>query len=469
MVDSRTTLIVAAGLYLLLPLLVWLVVRGQRDRSVIWWCLGSLMAGSGIVLIGLREHLPVLLSFHLANSALLGSFVLWAQSLRMALGRPWPVDRVGALLALPSLVYALLYAFASPADRGLGVRLMLGVLAVLTALLAWRLAGQTRSKNAQAIAGSYAVLAAALWLQVVLSGWAERNPDPFSAAWDAGLLALMALLTAVVGHFSYAGMVLDGAARQRLQAMQAQVEDEAARLLDLRLIQQERERRLSLVSASLAHELNQPLTVVDAHLQMAERLLTRPEPSPELMTQLIEKLLLSAERAAAILNRIRASSQQKEPVWQPVNLHEQVLLASEQLEPLAQELGVEVQIQAPQGSPWCSGDPLALSQVLVNLMRNAMQAMQSRSSRVLGVFIEADAGHVQMRVQDTGPGLSAQMLQVWGQPFRTTRTHGLGMGLAISRDIVEQHHGSLTLGNRPEGGAQATMRLPLHEESRHGA
>lgn len=468
MIDSRTTLIAASGLYLLLPLLVWVVVREKRDRSVIWWCLGSLLAGLGIVLIGLRLQLPVLLSFHLANSALLSSFVLWNQSLRMALGRPWSLIQVCSLVAFLSLCYALLYAFASAEDRGLGVRLLLGVQALHTAWLALRLARYNRSKNALAIGVSYAVLGAAFLLQVMLSGWADHNPDPFNAAWDAGLLALLALLTAVVGHFSYAGMVLDGAARQRLQVMRAKVEDEAARQLDLRLIQQERERRLSLVSASLAHELNQPMTVVDAHLQMAQRLLHRSDASVELMAQLVEKLLLSAERAAAILSRIRASTRQHEPILQAVNLHEQALLAIEQLEPLAQELDVEVKIQAPPVTVWCSGDPLALSQVLVNLMRNAMQAMQASPIRILSIHIEADASHVQLRVMDTGPGLSPEMLQVWGQPFRTNRANGLGMGLAISRDIVEQHQGSLKLGNHLNGGAVATLRLALRKEPGHG-
>jgi len=468
MIDSRTTLIVASGLYLLLPLLVWQVVRSQRDRSVVWWCLGSLMAGLGIVLIGLRERLPVVLSFHLANTLLLASFVGWNQSLRIALGRPWPLRWMMGMAAALSLVYALLYAYATPGERGLAVRLLLGLQATYTAMLAFRIAHQAGSKNALAIGASYSVLAAALLLQVVLSGWEAHDPDPFSAAWEAGLLALMALLTAVVGHFSYAGMVLDAAAQQRLQAIRAQAEDEAARQLDLRLIQQERERRLSLVSASLAHELNQPLTVADANLQMAQRVLAMPLPQAGLLQELLDKLLLSAERAAAILNRIRASNRQREPQWQKVNLQEQVVLAVEQLEPLARDFNVKVDIQAPDVLPPCHGDALALSQVLVNLMRNAMQAMENAPRRRLTMALQVQDGQLELRVMDTGPGLSAEMLQAWGQPFKTSRSEGLGMGLAISRDIVEQHHGSLTLGNRAEGGAVATLRIPVREDA-HGA
>ena len=111
---------------------------------------------------------------------------------------------------------------------------------------------------------------------------------------------------------------------------------------------------------------------------------------------------------------------------------------------------------------WCEGDEVALSQVLVNLLRNATQAMELGERPHLHVHGRVEANQVQLIVRDHGAGLSDQLLECWGEPFTSTRKQfaGLGLGLAISLAIVEQHRGRLTLRNHPEGGTEALLSLP---------
>ena len=465
MLDGPTALVVAAGLFLVLPLLVWVSLRSIAQPAVLWWCGGSLLAGAGIVLIGLREGLPTVLTYHMANTALLSSFLGWAQSLRLQLRRPWSTAVMVSAIAGNALLYATLYLWVEDNVRGLLVRLLLGLLAAYTASLAWQLAKLGPSKSAKAIAASYGVLSLAFLLQLVVAGWQPHDPDPFSRTWDAGVLALMAMLTAVVGHFSYVGMMLDAATREHLQGLQQRMREDAAQRLDLQLVQQEHERQLSLMAASLAHEINQPLTVASAQLELIERLdLTVPR-QREQLPNLFANIQSSVDRAAGILERTRASREQLE--MQPVELLAQLQLALQMVEPLAREHRVRINLDPPGSPIWCEGDALALSQVMVNLMRNAVQAMQSHAgTRVLYLRLCREDDEAVLRVDDTGPGLHPAVLIHWGQLFNTTKAsgQGQGMGLPISLDIVEQHSGRMTLETLHQGGARATVRLPLLRE-----
>lgn len=131
--------------------------------------------------------------------------------------------------------------------------------------------------------------------------------------------------------------------------------------------------------------------------------------------------------------------------------------------PQCHRLGVTLAPVHGARSVWCLGDEVGLSQVLVNLLRNALQAMEGQTLRLLTVNCMAQDGHALLRVRDSGPGMSAQQLACWGEPFASTREEGLGLGLAISRDIVNSHGGQLALRQLPQGGMEAVVRLPLAE------
>ncbi|TXI74407.1 MAG: HAMP domain-containing histidine kinase [Limnohabitans sp.] len=465
MLHSQTTLILAAFLFLALPVMVWLALRPASDQAVAWWCAGGLAAGLGIVLMGLRPWLPAVVSYQVANICVLGSMVFWAQSLRTTQGRAWSRGQVLVWLLLGAGFYSALLAWCSPAQRGLWMRLALGLLSLYTAWCAFRLSRQIRSGNAATIAVTYLVLGLTLTLQSALSRESIATPSPFSNTWDASLLALTALVTAMVGHFSYVGMMLDLTANEQIQARLAQQGERQTRLLDLEIRRIERHRRMAILSGSLAHELNQPLTVALMNAQLAERHWAAGAAAKPTFLELLGQVEAGIDRTVQILQRIRMGGEPAWPGLREVDLHQVLEQSLAQVQTDMQRAGVVLQLDRSPVPLRCLGDEVALSQVLVNLLRNAVQAMAGQPRRQLIVLCRADQGQAQVLVCDTGTGLSEELRAHWGEPLRSTRPDGLGMGLAISRDIMARHHGTLSLMDRPEGGVQAQLSLPLLAEA----
>lgn len=465
LLHSQTTLILAAMLFLALPAMVWLALRQTPDRGVVWWCTGSLLAGIGLILMGLRPWLPAVLSYELANTCLLASMVLWSQSLRISQGCPWPNRTVLLALLMCAAFYSALLHGSTAGLRGMGMRLALGGLALHTAWWAWRLARRLRSSNATAIATTYLVLGLMLTVQGVWTAHSISEPNPFSNTWDASLLALTALVAAMIGHFCYVGMVLEQAASEQLQARLAQQGARQTQWLGAEVQRLDRHRRMAILSGSLAHELNQPLTAALTNAELAQRQWAIDAHNTTRLQPLLDQVEHGIDRAAQILQRIRASREPGAPVQNPLDLMQVLQQSIGQLEPDLQAQNVQLQLACPAAPVMCLGDEVALSQVLVNLLRNAVQAMAGQPRRVLSVSCESDEETLRLRIGDTGPGLSAALEGRWGEPLVSTKPDGLGMGLAISRDIVAQHRGELLLRNPPDGGAEALLCLPRLKEA----
>ncbi len=460
--DSQTTLILTALLFLVLPVMVWLVLRQQPQRlPVAVWCLGSASAGVALVLMGLRPWLSPWLSHNVANTLLLGSFLGWGQSLRMLLGQPWPW-RVWWLAFLAcALFYSALFAWATPGVRGSGMRVLLSLLSFDLAVCAWHLSRQTCGVNARTIAVAYLLLGVAMTAHALWPGGAMVSPNPFSKTWDASLVALTALVTAMVGNFAFVGMMLDLLAREQLQAFAAEQIALQTRLLDAQLQDMDRRRQMLIVSGSLAHEISQPLTAATMNTELAQSHWEADPKAVQTIHALLDKVQDSVDRTSRILTRVRGGLDRGALMLRPVDLRQVLKQSLAQLEPDLRRTGVSL-VQPKQDEPViCQGDALALSQVLVNLIRNAAQAMQGLTVRQLGVRCFVEQGQAVVEVSDTGPGFSAESLQRWGEAFVSTHEGGLGLGLAISRDLVEKHGGHLILCNRPGGGLQAKVSIPL--------
>ncbi len=465
MLHSQTTLILAAVLFITLPLLVGLLLQSTAKPSVAWWCAGGVLAGTGLVFMGLRPWLPLGVTFHLANTCLLGSFVLWSQSLRSQMDRSWPWHWVALWLLLCAAFYSVLMAYFSPSDRGFYMRLALGCLSLYTAYQAWRLSRQVRSRNAAIIAVNYVVLGLMLVVQGLLTARSISVPSPFSNTWDASLLALTALLTALIAHVGYVGMVLDMAANERITAQLAAQGARQTRLLDLALQRSDRRGRMGILSGSLAHELNQPLTAALMSAQLAQRRWAADARPDAAFLKLLDQVDAGVGRTVSILQRIREGVQHDVQCLQTLDLQQVLDQSLALMAPDMEHAGVCLTQQREPGPVLCQGDDVALSQVLVNVLRNAVQAMAQQRERRLWVTLQAFQGQAMVRVRDSGPGLAKSWSCAWSQPLPSTKPDGLGMGLMISWDIMQRHHGDLQLHNHPLGGAEAVLSLPLVQES----
>ncbi len=214
------------------------------------------------------------------------------------------------------------------------------------------------------------------------------------------------------------------------------------------------------MATALAHEVNQPLAAAATYLGAAQRLLARSLFRLGGLEQALTKAADQVARAGQIVGRMRSFVAHGEP---DVIAHSMYELAREAHEfSLGVGAGqVEVSFRLNTRNDRVLADKVQIQQVLVNLMRNAIEAMSASETRKLTLSISrTDMGMIRTDIADTGPGLSAEIRENLFEPFKTTKATGMGVGLSISRSIVQAHHGSLWAEADRGGGAVFSFTLP---------
>jgi PAS domain S-box-containing protein len=224
--------------------------------------------------------------------------------------------------------------------------------------------------------------------------------------------------------------------------------------------------RISLageMAGALAHELSQPLTAITAFARGCLRLLAGPVPESEMLYEGVSEVAQQAERAGDVLGRLRefmrggASERASVPVGRLVD----AAVGLARAEAVQNEIAIEV--RADPGLPAVLADHIQIEQVLLNLLRNAMDAIAIAGSwgRLIVVEAHSKGLHtVQISVADSGPGVTDEVATTLFDPFVTTKPEGMGMGLSISRSIVESHGGRLRMVQGVGCGATFVFDLP---------
>ena len=234
------------------------------------------------------------------------------------------------------------------------------------------------------------------------------------------------------------------------------------RSLSAGLAHASRVNSLGQLATGLAHEVNQPLATVANYAGTLELLLEQSSPPHSDSLTLVTQIKQAALRAGTIVRRMRNFVRRGEVQAVPVDLN---LLVGEVVELCRPELAsgaVRLTVQLAPAPALVLADPVQIQQVLVNLVQNAIQAMHavSPADRALVVTVALDPEGATIAVADTGPGLPAAILAAGFTPFQSSKQDGLGLGLAISRTIIEQHHGRIGCTNREQGGAVVSFSLP---------
>jgi signal transduction histidine kinase len=216
------------------------------------------------------------------------------------------------------------------------------------------------------------------------------------------------------------------------------------------------------LTASIAHEINQPLGAILANAGAAEALLRRGPVPPEELREILADIREADVRASEIIKRVRALVTSRQAERAPVDVNAMVSGVLALLKGEAVRRGVQVEVALEPGLPAVPIDRVQVEQAVVNLCINAMEAMAdcAPEKRRLGVRTRTVEDGVEIAVSDTGSGIAAENLTKVFDSFFTTKTHGTGLGLAITRSIVEAHHGRLSAQNRPDGGALFRIVLP---------
>lgn len=228
---------------------------------------------------------------------------------------------------------------------------------------------------------------------------------------------------------------------------------------------------LGEVASTLAHELNQPLSAITSYNAGILNALSGRSDVPEPVLKALQRQGEQAGAAARIVKRIREFLTRREPQRELCDLHAVIASALSLLKRDIERHQVEIIHVTGDALPPVVADAVLIEQVVANLVRNACDALahQPQPRRVWISVAAAAPGFVQVRVQDNGPGLGGQTATSLCEPFFTTKSEGMGMGLAICRSIVELHYGALEAHDAPEGGAVFTFSLPMRPDVGDGS
>ncbi|MNU39771.1 Sensor histidine kinase TmoS [compost metagenome] len=220
---------------------------------------------------------------------------------------------------------------------------------------------------------------------------------------------------------------------------------------------------LGEMAASIAHEVNQPLAAVTTNAEAGLRWLNREEPNIGEVSSAIQRIMNEAHRASEVIRRIRALSRKAEPLYLSINVHEVLQEALMLVRRETRRNRVNIELKSTSDALWVFGDRIQLQQVIINLLLNALQALsciQPRGRRILIQLSTTLNNDVLLCVHDNGPGINAQNFSKLFNPFFTTKSEGMGMGLSICRSIIESHGGRIWAESEPGHGAQMYFSLP---------
>ncbi len=242
-----------------------------------------------------------------------------------------------------------------------------------------------------------------------------------------------------------------------------------ARLAEDRLTRVARLATVGEMAAGVAHEINQPLTAITTYARACSRYLEMPEPDFAELKEAVREIGAEGLRAGDIIRRLRRMARNDDSEQQsPTDLN----LALGELQSLLQAdariYDVRLTVSLAPGLPKVTANATQIQQVVLNLVRNAFEALADTPAGARNVelsTVRAAGGEIEIRVRDNGPGIAASIADKLFDQFTTTKSSGTGLGLAISRTVVQAHRGTIGVRGVEPHGTEFYVRLPVEEES----
>ena len=255
----------------------------------------------------------------------------------------------------------------------------------------------------------------------------------------------------------FIAFLIDTNRKQKTASAQLRESEERYR----ELLRIDRSSRLGELTASLAHELNQPLAAILSNAQAALRFLASGKNDPELSREILQNIVQDDKRAADVIRSLRSMVKKGETRKEPVNINDilREVIAISRGELTAHNVVIETLLD--EILPSVIADKTQIQQVALNLIMNAMDAVAQNSPDKRKIILQTELrdGFVRASVHDSGPGIPAEQADSIFDPFYTTKNNGLGMGLAVCKSIITGHEGRIWGENNPEGGATLSFAL----------
>jgi signal transduction histidine kinase len=454
-----TAYFIAGVLFLAMPSALWLLLRQTPARGLSLWSSGGLVFGLGLMLLGSRGELPEWMTHGLANSLLFSGAALWVLALRRKLGLPMPV----MVLILFNLVFWLVYElfhswWVNPTWRFLWSTCIVCGMLFWVAGLARELGLRRKSFSAKVVTLVYMALGLVLAVRAISVLLGLTQPEAMHVDVLSMVVITMGVLTSVVGNIGFLGVVLERVSRKLLAIAQAQARQEESKRLLQQITQLERQRSVGQIAASLGHELSQPLT--NLHLIIDRMAMAQENHDGRSLADDLRALQRNTQKATDILHRIRTFIRTQDIQFEPIELGQVIADVNDLIHDLSFNESVHIQVTLPAEKAWVLGDAVQLSQILLNVLRNAIEATHGQPDRRIQITVRREKTSLVLEVLDNGPGMTPDVLAQIATPFFSTKPDGLGVGLSIAQSIAKQHRGSLQMDNHPDGGARVCLQLP---------
>lgn len=445
--NFSTAYVIVAALFLLMPFVTWIILSKYRTVAVKQWCLGSFVFGIGLMLVGLRQSVPELLTYPVANFCVWFSSFMLMRVLSIELG-PVFKWRWMLLLCLTALLFfEVLRSKPELETYRFMVALCITLIAFTgIALYALKIYQAERFQSALWIMAVYGLAALGLFYRIcVLLLEQPKLIDLLSPSAGGAITLATGMLAAIFGNMGYVGLYLE---RTYKRDKEVAIENErlhARENLSAEFANLDRQRSMAEMSAALAHEISQPLTAAKMDCETLEIKMSNNKTLNDDLKVEVVALHKSIDRAVKIVTRIHNFIKSREPKLEKTRwyeIYEDVLTLLPKSERRSSSR-IEWISNVPIQYSWVHADSVQLSQVLLNLLRNALQS--SVVSRPLQILVKEDLleDQICLSIIDNGKGMDTASVDRALQSFYSTKNDGLGVGLAICQSILEQHGGKL--------------------------
>jgi len=480
--DLRTIIWMDAILYLFLHGAIWFGLGSHRQRTVALWCLSGMLSAVGLALIGSRGLFPEW-AVSVVGQLMMAAGNFGRQlSMRALVAKPTRAYVVGmGLFNVVYIVLVMLLFAANASDQA-----MMLVFFGFYTLSCWdyyligrQIRGRGLGKSHKVVMVSGLVFSVSLGIKTLALLFGVATPSLYDMGWDQVIVFVGQFVAISLVNVGFIQVVIEQIHQGKREAEQKWAREQERRRMqekhreDLTALLNEREeiiRQLTLSNksagmgalvASLAHELNQPLAATLLHAELMGSHLNEAELDKAMLQDISQFIVQDTQRAAEIIRKLRNLFRTSKGEFQRMDFKQLVVdvLAMTQSRMQNQNIEVSTRFATPFD---LTGDATQLQQVVLNLVNNAVDALGSVSTRPrqLTVHGEASEGFLLLSVTDNGPGISLENQEHVFSLFKTSKSDGMGVGLWLSRSIVESHGGHLSFTSEPGQGCRFSLKLP---------
>lgn len=475
--DVRTLYLIVGTVFFVTPLAILFALRNNRDNGSTLWCVSWLAMGTSALMIAARGYVPEIITFHLAHFFLMLSYVsrtgsityelcdtaqAWHRTIRI---RVW-------IAALYMVTFSTLYAIGTPDHIRIAMVHCFQFLIFIEFLfLAFRLKKKLQNNGSLLIAAMATMLAFGFGIRAIGAASGVGGAGAFGQGIDQVVVMLCAIVGYICGNLGFLQIRTERILLKN-QQISEQLQDQKDLNFELdRVLEQKNSllRQLSRSSgaaqsgvlvSSLVHEIAQPLGALTLNAEYLQRKMRETHAESHL-TAAADDLLANLARITETVSTVRSLFSQKETVLTQMDLTQTVIEVLDLLEPQLAKSGIRLTRQFDQNAH-IYGDLIQIRMVLMNLMHNAINAMHHLGhDKAIVCSIQKSGSNVQLELADNGPGIPSELHARMWDLYASFKQGGSGIGLWLSRLIVEHHKGSIAYSPVNPSGAKFTIKLPL--------